>query len=266
MFLKSRWYSNRVNGPVTLARWGEVGQPVLLLPTAGGDAEEIERFGVIDALEPLLREGRIKIYSCDSVAGRAWFYREGSPEHRMWMQDQFHWYIRDEVVPAIRMDCRTPDIPIWTAGASIGAFHAAALVCRFPDVFHRALAMSGTFDLMRFIEVGHTTDAYRRASPLHFVPHLEGKHLEILRKRFILFATGEGRWENIGESFGLASVLGKKQIPNYVESWGKETDHDWQTWRAMLPKYLSQWTRETASDQGTPAGGGGGGVGRHAGP
>jgi esterase/lipase superfamily enzyme len=161
----------------------------------------------------------------------------------MKMQDQFHWFIREEVVPAIRMDCKSNDIPIWTAGASIGAFHAAALVCRFPDVFTRALAMSGTFNLMRFIETNHATDDYRRASPLHFVPHLHGKHLDMLRQRHITFATGEGRWENIGESWALANVLGSKQIPNFVDSWGPETHHDWQTWRAMLPKYLGEWTR-----------------------
>lgn len=243
MYLKSRWYSQRLHQAVTVARWGEIGQPVLVLPTAGGDAEEIERMGVIDSLAPLLQANKIKVYSVDSVAGRTWFYKEGSPAHRMWMQDQFHWFVREEVVPAIRMDCKTPDIPIWTAGASIGAFHAASLVCRFPDVFTRALAMSGTFNLMRFIEVGHPTDDYRRASPLNFVPHLSGPHLELLQKRHITFATGEGRWENIGESWALANILGQKGIPNYVDSWGPETHHDWQTWRAMLPKYLGEWTK-----------------------
>lgn len=243
MFLKSRWYSSRVNTSATLARWGTIGQPVLVLPTAGGDAEEIERFQLVESLKPLLDAGKIKVYSCDSIGGRTWFYKEGTPEHRMWMQDQFHWYIREEVVPAIRMDCRTPDIPIWTAGASIGAFHAAALVCRFPDVFTRALPMSGTFNLMRFIEAEHPTDAFRRASPLHFVPHLYGKQLELLRTRSIHIVTGEGRWENIGESWGLANVLGSRQIPNYVESWGPNWHHDWATWRVMLPKYLGEWTQ-----------------------
>lgn len=244
MFLKSRWYSGRVNCAVTLARWGEVGQPVLVLPTAGGDAEEIERMGVIDSLAPLLQAGKIKVYSCDSVAGRTWFYKEGTPGHRMYMQDQFHWFVRDEVAPAIRMDCKSSDIGIWTAGASIGAFHAAALVCRFPDIFTRALAMSGTFNLMRFIEVNTPNEHYLRASPLNFVPWLQGPHLDLLRQRLIYFATGEGRWENIGESWGLANVLGQKGIPNYVDSWGPETHHDWQTWRAMMPKYLGEWTKD----------------------
>jgi len=243
VFVKSRWYSHRVGQPVTVVRWGDFGQPVLVLPTAGGDAEEIERFKLVEALWPLVEARKIKIYSVDSIGGRTWFYREGSPEHRMKMQDQFHWCIREEVVPAIHMDCKTTDIDIWTAGASIGAFHAAALVCRFPDVFSKAISMSGTYNLMRFIEAHHPTDDFRRASPLYFVPHLGGKHLDVLRQRYVHMVTGEGRWENINESFGLANVLGQKGVPNYVESWGKDWHHDWVTWRAMLPKILGEWTK-----------------------
>ena len=36
----TRWNSPRVERETTLARWGMVGTPVLLFPTAGGDAEE----------------------------------------------------------------------------------------------------------------------------------------------------------------------------------------------------------------------------------
>ena len=243
MFLKSRWYSQRLGQEITLARWGETGQPVLVFPTAGGDAEELERFLMIKALQPLLEAGKIKIYSCDSLAGSVWFNKTGSPDYRMKMQHQFHQFIKHEVVPAIRLDCKTPDIPIWASGASIGAFPAAAMVCRFPDVFTRALSMSGTYDLMRFIEVEHPNEEYCVSSPLLFVPHLEGLHLEVLRTRFIQFATGEGNWENLGETWALANVLGAKGIPNHVDSWGPEWHHDWVTWRAMLPQYLEQWTK-----------------------
>src|SRR5207237_1429952 len=83
--------------------------------------------------QPLLETGRIKIYSVDSIAGAAWFNKQGTPQHRMWLQNQFHQYVKNEVVPAIRLDCKSPDVGIWAAGSSIGAFHAAAVVCRFPD-------------------------------------------------------------------------------------------------------------------------------------
>ena len=242
MFQKISWYSERVHTEITMVRWGVYGQPVLIFPTAGGDAEEIERFHLISVLAPLLKEGRIKIYSVDSVAGRAWFSREGSPEHRMWLQNQFHQYVRHEVVPAIRTDCRTDDIPIWVTGASIGAFHSVAMVCRFPDVFTRALAMSGTYDLMRFVETDHYTHDFWVSSPLHFIPHLNGPHLEVLKRRLIVLGSGAGRWENMGESWHMAHVLGAHGIPNRVDPWGAEWDHDWITWREKLPIYLADWT------------------------
>lgn len=251
-FESSRWYSERVRREVTLNRWGHAGQPVLVFPTAAGDAGEIDRFLMIRVLEPLLAAGRIKIYSCDSVAGEAWFGKEGSPEHRMWMTHQFHQYVKHEVVPAIRTDCKTPDIPIWATGASIGAFHAVAVTCRFPDMFHRALGMSGTYNLMKWIERPDPTDYFFVSSPMHFVPTLAGLHLDVLRTRHITLASGEGKWEDIGESFRMAKVLGSMGIPNWVDSWGKEWDHDWVTWRAKLPAYLDEWTREAHETRETP--------------
>src|SRR5215831_19843123 len=53
----SRWYSDRVKTEITVVRWGTFGRPVLVFPSAGGDAEEIERFGLVDACGPLLAEG-----------------------------------------------------------------------------------------------------------------------------------------------------------------------------------------------------------------
>ena len=239
----ARWRSERLDREVTLARWGSFGQPLVLFPTAGGDAEEVERFLLIDALAPLIDAGRIKVYSCDSAAGRALLAREGNPRHQMWLQNQFQQYVRHEVVPAIRADCKSPEIEVWASGASIGAFHSIAMVCRFPDVFTRALAMSGTYDLRRFYETTDFSDDFWVSSPIHFVPTLAGVHLDVLRTRFILITSGEGRAEDIGESWRMANVLGKQGIPNRVDPWGVEWHHDWPTWREMMPKYLDEWTR-----------------------
>ena len=244
IFEKSTWYSERMRSEATLARWGVVGQPVLMFPTAGGDAEEIERFLMIRVLTPLIEAGRIKVYSCDSVAGHAMVHQEGSVGHRMWLLNQFHQYVRHEVVPAIRMDCKTPDIPIWTTGASIGAFHAVATLCRWPDVFHRALGMSGSYNILRFMQSDNQfTEDYFVSSPLNFLPGMGGKHLEVLRQRFVLLASGAGKAENMGESWDMANTLGGKGIPNRVDPWGEDWDHDWPTWRHMLPKYLDEWTK-----------------------
>jgi hypothetical protein len=93
------------------------------------------------------------------------------------------------------------ELDIWAAGASIGAFHSVAVVCRFPDVFGRACAMSGTYGLRRFYETAEFTAEFWSSSPLHFVPTLSGRHLDVLKTRMIVLASGEGRAEDLGESW-----------------------------------------------------------------
>jgi len=234
-----RWYSERVHQPTTLVRWGHYGRPVLLFPTAGGDAEEVERFGVIDALAPLLTAGRIKIYSVDSLAGRTWVEsRDGL--HCSWMQTAFDAYIANEVLPAIRADCRSDDLLVITAGASLGAFNAVATLCRHPDAFGAAVGLSGTYDLESWLHGAPLTEDFYFSSPLHFLPNLHGPPLDLLRRRFVLLAFGQGRWEAPAESWRLAGVLGSRQIPNRVDPWDSSWDHDWPTWRRMLPQYLAE--------------------------
>lgn len=240
--LKTGWYSQRVHADVGVVRWGERGTPVLLFPTAGGDAEEIERFHVINALSPLLEAGRVKIFSCDSVAGQSLMTEEGTPQHRMWVQNQFEQFVYHELVPAIREDCQSKDIGIVSAGSSIGAFNALAVLARYPDAFTHAVCLSGTYNLDRFLRAEATED-WHFSSPLHFLPGLEGELLEKLRSRFVLLASGEGEAEDIEESWRMAELLGMKGIPNRVDTWGPQWHHDWVTWRKMFPQYLDEFTQ-----------------------
>lgn len=195
---------------------------------------------MIHVLGSLIEAGKIKVYSIDSVAGAAWLSESEAPLHCAWLQNRFDSAIYNEVVPAIRTDCRSADIEILAAGASIGAFNSVASVCRHPEVFRGAIAMSGTYDLTKWLD-GQWSDDFYFSSPLHFLPGLgEGAHLQRLRRRFIVLPTGEGRWEDPHESWRMAEVLGSKGIPNRVDPWGPEWDHDWPTWREMLPKYLAE--------------------------
>src|SRR6266545_6176447 len=128
--VRERWFSERLQTDVTVVRWGVFGVPVLVFPSAGGDAEEIERHGLVNACGPLLAEGRVKLYSADSVAGRAMVAKTGSAEHRMWLLKQFHECIRREVVPAIHADLGGQAMEKKKDGAEIGAFNEEAEQCR----------------------------------------------------------------------------------------------------------------------------------------
>jgi esterase/lipase superfamily enzyme len=223
-----------------VCRWGWWGQPVLLFPTAGGDAEECERFKMIHALRPLIEAGRIKVFSCDSIGGQALTQRRDHPPgHYPRLQNVFHRFVADEFVPWIRKDCGSDGIEIVTAGASIGAFNAVAAICRAPDVFSRAIGMSGTYDVSKWMDEKDLGQEFYFTSPMHFLPRLEGPQLERLRTRFVLLPTGEGDYEDPPSSWRMAEVLGAKGVPNRVDPWGAEYRHDWNTWREMLPHYLA---------------------------
>ena len=234
-----RWFSGRLQQDITVVRWGVVGTPVLVFPSAGGDAGEIERHGLVDACGPLLADGRVKLYSVDSVAGQAMVTKASSVEHRMWLLNQFHECVRREVLPAIHADLGGQAIDVITAGASIGAFNAVAVLCRYPDVFGAAIGMSGSYRIERFYDEAWSQDLYDSA-PLQFLPGLEGPQLDRLRSRRAILAAGEGEWEDIGESWRMADALGAKGIPNRVDNWGPQWAHQWPTWRQMLPQYLRE--------------------------
>ena len=107
--------------------------------------------------------------------------------------------------------------------------------------------MSGMYDLMRFIGCGVLVGCFFVFFFVCFVFVLVGLHLDVLRTRHVTLASSEGKWEDIGESFRMAKTLGDMGIPNWVDAWGREWDHDWVTWREKLPKYLDEWTRPGAS-------------------
>lgn len=238
MKVTDRWYSDRLEQDISVARWGSYGRPVLLFPTAGGDADEVERMELVSHLSPLIDAERIKVYSCDSVAGQAMLERRGTAEHRMRLFKAFHDTVAHEVVPAIHTDCGGPQ-PILLAGASIGAFNALALICRFPHLFSAAVGMSGTYAVDRLIGGRFTDDLYY-SSPLHFLRGLEGPMLEMLQRRRVILASGTGAWEDIGESWRAGELLGSKGVPHRVDDWGPSYPHDWPTWWEMLPGYLDE--------------------------
>jgi esterase/lipase superfamily enzyme len=244
----SRWYSHRLGQDVDVVRWGHFGIPLLLYPTAGGDAEEVERFFLVKVLEPFIHDGRLKVYSVDSVNGRTWLTSQ-NVSHCVWVHKQYDEFIRHELVPLIRTDCRSESIEIMTAGASIGALNALISLCRHPDVFSRAICMSGTYDVQKWLGGQWFEDFYYH-SPLMFVPNLpDGSQLSCLRRRMVVLPTGQGRNEDPGESWKVAHALGSKGIPNRVDMWDESWIHDWTTWREMLPRYVE----EALAQSGTAA-------------
>ena len=57
--------------------------------------------------------------------------------------------VTEGVAPFIKAQC-SPDVPIVTTGASLGALHAVNSFLRRPDLFTGTIAMSGSYDLKTY--------------------------------------------------------------------------------------------------------------------
>jgi esterase/lipase superfamily enzyme len=232
------WTSTRLSAPARVVRWGHFGTPVLLFPTGGGDVEEVERFHLVGALAESIEKGRIKVFSVDGLAARAWLRGTDAPEQCARVQSLYDAYLDAEVVPLIRRDCMSETIEIVAAGAAIGAYHAVSALCRLPGVFRVAIALSGIFDLSKYL-VGGCTLGLETVSPLHALSHVPaGPAGDVLRRRFVVLATGAGDYEQPAESQRMSAALSAARIDHTFENWGPNFAHGWNTWREMLPRYV----------------------------
>lgn len=234
------WNSPTLGETARLARWGHFGAPVLLFPSAGGDFEEVERFHLVQALDPLLAAGKIKLYSVDGLAIRTWLAARLPPEDCVRAQLRYDAFLHEEIVPRIRRDCLSETVELLVAGVALGAFQAMAIMARHPEVFRVAAGLSGRYDLSPFLR-GVTSAGFGSVSPLCFLPGLiEGPRLAQLRRRMLWLETGEGDLEMPEESQQLASVLEAKGIPHGLRLRGPTRHHDWSSWRELLPPCLAQ--------------------------
>jgi esterase/lipase superfamily enzyme len=235
------WFSPAVQREMSVCRWGYFGKPLLLLPTAGGDFLESERFLMLKVLAPLIEAGRLKVFSCGSVSGDGWLDADASPKYRALLQARFDQYVQDELLPYIVHECG-PEVmgKIAVTGASLGAYNALNTATKHPEWFDLAVCMSGTYDFKRWMD-GYFDENYYFNMPLHFLPGLgDGPLLDNLRRIHFVLASGQGRAEAPWESEWIANILRSKGVPVSLEIWGKDVPHDWPTWRTMLPMFLDR--------------------------
>ncbi len=63
-----------------LGRWGHYGTPLLLLPSAGADFEEVERFGLIEAFRALVESGRREGVLARRARAHPWLQAKATPD------------------------------------------------------------------------------------------------------------------------------------------------------------------------------------------
>ena len=218
--------------------FGHWGSPLIAFPTTGGDEWEFERQGMIDALRDAIDAGRVKIFCVNINHGDSFANRGAHPRHRSWMQQQYDEYIRQEVIPFTRHHCRTADMPVWTMGASLGGYHAANTLFKYPDVVKRCFALSGVYDMKRFMDGVYDENFYFN-NPVDYLANLSDPWaLGNLATCDIHIATGTGAWEKSDEAYRLSGILASRGIRHHLDDWGAMGGHDWPYWKHQMREYL----------------------------
>jgi esterase/lipase superfamily enzyme len=236
------WYSPRLGLEMPIVSYGERGHPLLIYPTAQADFLENERFFLIKSIEPLIFAGKVRVFSIDSINRFAWMNRNVSPLEAARRQALYSAYVEEEVVPHIRRVMDNPRARVGVTGASFGAFHAANQFFRRPDLFDTLIAMSGFYDLEPSYTQGHMNDDIYFNNPMSYLRNMHDDHtMHLLRHECeIHIVTGQGDYEAPDCSRRLSAQLWDKGIPNNLDVWGYDVNHDWPWWRRMLPFYVAE--------------------------
>ena len=168
-----RWYSPRLGHDMGVTVFGHWGPPLLAFPTSHGDEWELHRQGLIDAVGGFIDAGRVKVFCVGSNSQESFLNKGAHPFHRSWRQRMFDEYIHDEVFPFIYADTQSPGIPISTMGASLGAYHAANTLLRYPWQVKRCYALSGIYDLRDFMGGLYDENFYFH-NPVDYMANLSG--------------------------------------------------------------------------------------------
>lgn len=235
------WYSQNLGMEMPLVAYGHAGYPLLMFPTAAADYLEYERFHLVDAIKPLIEAGRVRAYSINSVNRYSLLNEQASPPWKAELLTRYDRYITDEVLPLIRNDSGDAQARPITTGASLGAFLSANSYFRHPDLLRGVIAMSGSYDIRSYLK-GYTDDNVYFNNPMDYLKNLnDDYHLPLLKRADAIFIlSGQGAYEAPERSRQLSELLNSKGIPNTLDLWGHDVDHDWPWWRKMLPYYLDK--------------------------
>jgi esterase/lipase superfamily enzyme len=228
-----------------LIAYGHYGRPLLAFPSEQGPAWQYEERGMIEAIEPLLDAGRVKLYCVQSYDSWTWHDLSVPLEERARRHEHYERWILDRVVPWIGEDTAGGASELIVTGCSFGAYHAANFCLKRNDLFPLAICQSGVYDVA-VVGWGHRGDSVYFNNPADYVANLDGDHLDWLRSRAsLLLVCGQGQWEDttgaLESTNRFAQLLGSKGIRCELDLWGHDVPHDWPSWRAQLAHHLPRF-------------------------
>lgn len=236
-------YSRNLDRDMEFKVYGHCGKPVIAVPCQSGRFYEFEDMKMLDVYAPYIEEGRIQVFTIDSIDGETLANR-GNPRWRIERHEAWIKYIIEEAVPLfskINTEANGWEIKFALTGLSLGALHAATLYFRYPDVFDALMGLSGAYSNEHYFGTYHDDLTYAN-SPEQFIANMPEDHpyIQKYNNGKIILCVGQGAWENetLASTRYFGEVLARKGINATVDLWGFDVEHDWKWWYVQAAHYL----------------------------
>ena len=230
-----RWYSPSLGRDMELLLFGHAGARLLVFPTSMGKFYEWEDRGMIGVLGESLEKGDLQVACVDSVDAESWYAWHKHPAERAWRHVQYENYLLDEVLPLLNRNNPLPYLIV--TGASFGAYHAMNFALRHPDITNRVIAMSGLYNIERWLGDYRDDNIYDNCPCLYLPNEYNENRLHMLRGMDIIIAIGQND-PNIANNRWFSDALWGKEIWHAFRVWDGWA-HDWPFWHQMLRLYIS---------------------------
>lgn len=223
-------YSTHLNTETDLLVFGHAGYPLIVFPTSMGRYFQNKDFKLIESVSHLVESGKVKIYCVDGIDEMSWYNKRIHPADRVKNHILYDKFIRYEIIPMIQLDSECPKVAV--AGCSFGAYHAANIAFRYPEVVGYLIAMGGGFDIKGQLD-GYYDDNVYYNNPPDFLPDLQKS---ALWEMGIILGTGSEDF-CLPQNERLSRILTQKNISHWLDIRSGAV-HDWHEWRAMFPEYV----------------------------
>jgi len=236
-----KWYSGALQRDMELLLFGHGGRAVLFFPTRMARFYDYENWGIVEALRDKLDAGELQLFCVDSIDAESFYNGWAHPAGRIKRHLQYERYILDDVLPFIY--AKNSGDYLEAAGCSMGAYHAFNIAFKHPNLFKKAVGMSGRYDLTQQINDYqdlfngyHNEDIYFNMPQQYIANQYEQPLLDALRRLTIIQAVGQSD-PFLSNNQELSELLWSKNIPHEFYIWNHYA-HNPRHWKQMVRLYL----------------------------
>ncbi len=235
-----KWWSPKLGRDMELLIFGHSGAKVLVFPSRGGRFYEYEDLKIIESLREKVEAGWLQIFCVDGIDSESFYCSRASPVDRVKRYMEYEEYVLNEVLPLMS---HLNSGPCTIAhGCSLGAFFAANIALKHPQLFQRLCAFSGRYNLTSSVEYfkdlldGHYDESVYYNTPEHYLKDLGGVMLDDLREMDVVLACGRED-PFLGSNHNLSEMLSNKGVNVKLYEWEGRA-HQGFYWRQMASLYL----------------------------